>query len=322
MISLEQIQEIEFELSSYCNASCPLCPRNLFGHNRDLGYIKTHLTPKQIQSIVQPIAPQLNKVIFEGNFGDPLANPDIEKIIDLFDTPITICTNGYFRNKVFWENLAQKNVTVKFGIDGVDKQTHERYRRGTNFDRIILNAKNFINSGGTAVWKMIKFDFNTHQIEQAKLLSQSLGFARFELVDHGRNNGPVFDDAGNLVDVLGNFQGSVDLEHYNSLVDHGEMLLEDIDIPCVDTIKCYSKKHKSIYVSSTGDVYPCCFMGFAPAHYGNGRWHQPVNNQLIPLIKENNALVHGLEHALKWFDNISLTPGDLVVCDSSCGHNQ
>jgi len=323
MIGYDEIKHIELELSSYCNASCSLCPRNLFGYNTDLGYPKRNLSLEEIKKIVSvDFLQQLEHVKFEGNFGDPLSNPEVLDIIKYFNVPVTITTNGFYRNKEFWQHLAKLDVEVQFGIDGIDQSTHSRYRRGTNFDRILANACTYIEHGGNATWKMIKFDFNVDQIETAKTLSQKLGFKKFILIEHGRTSGPVFDQNGKLIDILGNWQGSTSFEKIKQQVDSGKVLLEDINQPKVDCISCQSVNHKSIYISSDGYVYPCCFMGFSPSTYGRGRWHQPVNQQLVPLIKDNNALVHGLEHAVKWFNRVSLVPGDLVVCDASCGHNQ
>lgn len=322
MIQLEQIKHIEFELSSFCNATCPMCPRNVYGNNKKLGYIQRNLTMGELTEIVEPIKHQLTHVRFEGNFGDPLANPDVIPMIEYLGVPVTIVTNGYFRDEKFWQQLGKLDVEVQFGLDGIDNTTHTRYRRGTNYDRIIHNAVTFIRHGGKAVWKMIKFDFNIEQIDLAKTLSEKLGFYKFLCIDHGRNSAPVFDQAGNLVDIIGEWRGHTDFDTICEQIDNGEVLLEDIYKPSVQSIHCQTVRNSSIYVSSTGEVYPCCYTGFSPATYGKGRWHQPVNQQLLPLIQDNNALVHGLEHAVKWFSNISLQPGDLVVCDSSCGRNQ
>ena len=173
---------------------------------------------------------------------------------------------------------------------------------------------------------MIKFDFNSNQIERCKKLASEIGFTEFELVDHGRNSGPVFDQSGKLIDVIGDFSGNLDFNHYKNLIESGEMLLEDIDQPNAHKINCVSKNNNMIYISSTGEVYPCCFMGFNPGKYGKGRWHQPVNKQLIPMINENNALVYNLEHCIKWFENIpacwnkkTFEDGRLIVCDNACG---
>ena len=327
MFSFKQIKHVELELSSHCNASCPLCPRNLFGYeNIDLGYIKKNLTLDEIKQILsKDFLTQIEYITLEGNYGDPLMNPELISIIEYLDKPIEIYTNASLQTELFWKSLAKYPVTVYFAIDGLE-DTHHLYRRKTDYNKILKNAKIFIESGGNAIWKMIKFNYNQHQIEHAKKLSAALGFDDFIVVDHGRNSGPVFDKNGNLEYVLGNFSGNLNLDHYIDIINHGDIFIEDIDDSPKKSVDCLSKNNFSIYISSTGDVFPCCFMGFSPTTFGKGRWHQPVNQQIKQLINKNNAIKYGLESSIEWFYNIpncwtkhTFESGRLIICDSSCG---
>lgn len=329
MIAIDQIKHIELELSSYCNASCPLCPRNLFGYEKiDLGYVKKHLTLNKVKQILDKnFLKQIEKIVFEGNFGDPLMNPELLEIVKYLDKPIDIFTNASLQTESFWKDLAKYPVTVYFAIDGLE-DTHSIYRRNTDYNKILKNAKTFIAAGGNAVWKMIKFDHNQHQIVAAEALSKELGFKKFQLVDHGRNNGPVFNNNGDLENVIGNFTGNIELSHYIDIIKNGDMFIEDIYDQPKKTVKCMAKNNNSIYISSTGEVYPCCFMGFSPNTYGHGRWHQPVNAQIKNLIYKNNALENSLKECIEWFNSIpscwnkkTFNDGRLIVCDAACGMN-
>ena len=326
MILYNNIRHVELEISSYCNANCPLCPRNLFGYPYNTGYTAKHLTLAEVKQILDPkFISQLDSVTFEGNYGDPLMNPELLDIVDYINKPIKIFTNASMQTKTFWEKLAKAKTTVYFALDGLS-DTHSIYRQKTDYNKIIANATAFINAGGSAVWKMIKFDHNEHQIIDCEKLSKQLGFKKFILVDHGRNSGPVFDDQGNLTRVLGDFKGSTELEHYIDIIDNGDMFIEDIWDKPKNNISCQTINRKSIYISSEGEVYPCCFMGFNPRKYGKGRWHQPVNAQIVELLKPNNALERPLQECIEWFNNIpacwnkkTYEDGRLIVCDVSCG---
>ena len=202
MIKYKDIRHVELELSSYCNANCPLCPRNLFGYTYNTGYTAKNLTLAEVKQILNPkFISQLDKVTFEGNYGDPLMNPELLDIVDYINKPINLFTNASMQTKTFWEKLAKTKTTVYFALDGLS-DTHSIYRQKTDYNKIIANATAFINAGGSAVWKMIKFGHNKHQIDDCKKLSKQLGFKEFIVVDHGRNSGPVFDDQGNLTRVL------------------------------------------------------------------------------------------------------------------------
>jgi hypothetical protein len=196
---------------------------------------------------------------------------------------------------------------------------------------VIRNAKTFIAAGGHAVWKMIEFDHNRHQINTCRNLSKELGFAKFELVDDGRNTAPVFNGRGELTHVLGDYTGEKSFEVLFHKKTTDQILLEDvvIDRTPATNISCQTKKLKSIYIAATGDVSPCCWTGFYPKTYGAGQYHQAANAQLIPLISKNNALQYPLEECIEWFKSVenswkvaNYNQGRLVICDDVCGQKQ
>ena len=335
MIKYNEIKNVHLEISSLCNARCPLCPRNFRGYPYNDGYVEENLTLESCKHIFTPtLLQQLNRFWINGNFGDAIMNPETPDIIEYFRSHnanliLEISTNGSARDKEFWQRLARANVEVAFCLDGLE-DTHHLYRQNTNWQTILNNAKIFMDAGGVAVWKMIKFDHNQQQIDTCQLLSEKLGFSKFELVDTGRNTGPVFDKQGNLLHILGNYtdEKRFDILFHKKKTDM--VLLEDIidDITEHNTIRCETNQHKSIYISSTGDVYPCCYTAFNPKTYGHGEYHEAVNAQLAPLIKNNNALAYTLEECILWFNAVkeswaksSFENGKLVCCNDNCGSN-
>lgn len=332
MIAYDQIRAVHLEISSLCNARCPQCPRNFHGYPHNDGYVETNLSLDNAKHIFSPnFLQQLQEILINGNFGDAVMNFETPDIIEYFRSQnaylkIVISTNGSARGKSFWQRLAKTGAIVQFCLDGLE-DTHHLYRQNTNWRTILKNAKIFMDAGGAATWKMIKFDHNQHQIQECRELSEKLGFSNFELVDHGRNTGPVYNKHGKLVHVLGKYTGQTDLQvlfHQKKYM----VLLEDI-LPYVKThnnISCFTKNTRSIYISSTGEVYPCCFTGFSPRTYGKGEYLQAINAQLAPLTHNNNALQYSLEECIAWFNRVeeswnkdSFENGRLVVCNDNCG---
>ena len=76
-------------------------------------------------------------------------------------------------------------LRVVWGIDGLEDTNHI-YRVGAKWEKIINNAKAFIDAGGIASWQFIEFEHNKHQIEEAKQLAKELGFKEFRLVSSTR----------------------------------------------------------------------------------------------------------------------------------------
>jgi sulfatase maturation enzyme AslB (radical SAM superfamily) len=262
-------------------------------------------------------------------------NPEGPDIVDFFylvnpDLKISISTNGSARNHNFWQQLATTPAVVAFCLDGLE-DTHYLYRQNTSWEKILQNAKTFINAGGHAVWKMIRFDHIKHQIVQCKALAMSMVFEDFQLVDQGRDTAPVFNQQGRLVHVMGNYTGERNFDILLHKKKNDQILLEDISTRRVPakTISCETKNLKSIYISATGDVSPCCYTGFYPKTYGHGQYHQVANAQLIPLIAKNNALEYPLQDCIEWFKSVekawkipNYEQGRLVICDDTCGQKQ
>ncbi len=331
MYSVEQIQHVHLEISSRCNAACPLCPRNLYGYPFNDGYVEYDMKLVDAKTIFsKEFIAQLSKIYINGNFGDIVMNRDAIEIVRYFRKynkllEISISTNGSARDTKFWTDLAKLNTEVIFCIDGLE-DTHHLYRQNTLFEVVLQNAKTFISAGGNATWKFIPFDHNRHQIAKAKKLAKQLGFKKFSLSDWGRNTAPVFSKDQQLTHVIG-VPKKTDFKELHYSRTNDDVLLEDIiSERTPKTISCQVKKQKSIYISSTGDVYPCCFLGFSPKTYGHGNYHQAANAQFKDMVKENNALEFPLEHCIKWFNLVeqswnvpTFEQGRLVICNDNCG---
>ena len=93
-----------------------------------------------------------------------------------------IHTNGGYKVPEFWQTLAtlmkrfQPESCITFGIDGVDNETHQRYRVRVDLNKVFENAQAFMSAGGIAEWKWIGFDWNDHQLDTAKQMSKDMGF--------------------------------------------------------------------------------------------------------------------------------------------------
>lgn len=333
MISYDTIRDVHLEISTLCNASCPWCPRNFWGYPYNSGYPELYLTLENAQKIFQPtFLSQLTSIRINGNLGDIVMNPDGLKIVEYFraqnpQIQINVSTNGGGRNQDFWVGLANTKATITFALDGLE-DTHHLYRQNTVWDTVIKNARTFINAGGRAIWQMIQFDHNVHQIDSCRLMSQQMGFFKFLLLDRGRNIAPVFNHKGILTHVLGDYRGETNFNILFHRKKTSEVLLEDITPGLIPKkhISCETRNRKSIYIAANGDVSPCCWTGFYPQTFGHGQYHQAVNAQLIPLIRKNSALEYPLEECIQWFQEIersweipTYSDGRLVVCDDNCG---
>lgn len=334
MMSINSIRNVHLEISSLCNASCPWCPRTFWGYPFNNGYPELNLTLDNAKKIFNSsFLQQLVSININGNFGDIVMNPQGADIVEYLrqhnnNLLIDISTNGGARDSNFWSRLAKTDAHVLFALDGL-ADTHHLYRQNTLFETVIKNARTFIEAGGKATWKMIKFKHNLHQIDECRALSNTMGFANFQLVNQGRDTAPVFDRNGNLTHTLGDYTGEQEFKilFHKKVTD--TVLLEDIiDAKIPAPIDCGVKKQGSVYIAANGDVSPCCHTGFYPHTYGAGQYHQAANAQLQPLIKKNNALEYSLNECIEWFSEVekswsipTFEAGRLIICHNVCGKN-
>ena len=327
MIKYKEILSVHLEISSRCNAACPDCLRNFRGVDIIDTYPVCDMTLTEFKQIFsKEFLQQLDHFGINGNYGDFVTARDALEIVEYIvkcnpDIYLEISTNASAKPKI-WEPLGRLRPTISFRLDGL-KDTHHLYRQNTDWDFVIENAQKFIAAGGKAVWAMIKFDHNEHQIELCRELSKKLGFIRFKLIDGNRNVMPVFTPDRRLSHVIGNYTGTTDFDLLYNSYKHYE-IDPTVTINTVTenkVIDCYAKKMNEVYVTSNGEVYPCCWLGYYPLH-SNSR---PSNVQLKPLIEENNALKYGLEHAIAWFNKIeeswtkTVPEGKIYECNKTCG---
>ena len=332
MIEYSKISGVHFEISSRCNAACPDCPRNLRGYDIEGQDFELHdMTLAEFQTIFRPkFLKQIKSFLINGNYGDFVTCRDSLKIVQYItecnpQLPIEISTNASGQPKI-WEELGRlPNLHVVFRLDGL-KDTHHIYRQYTDFDLIMKNATKFITAGGQATWAFIKFDYNQHQIESAQDLATTMGFKNFQVVDAGRNNTSVFDRQGNFLRYIGkstNHETDIKtLLFARKMGAETQAYREYYPDIVTKPIDCRAKKGQSIYVQSNGQVYPCCWTGFAP----DTNFVRSGNEQIRSVCKDNNALKVGLERAIEWFAELektwtipTVTQGRSVICNETCG---
>jgi len=328
MIDYNKIRSVHFEISSRCNSTCPDCLRNFRGVDVMDTYPVCDMSLEQVKQIfTETFLKQLRHITINGNYGDFVTARDGLAIVEYFRSinpllKIEISTNGSAQPNI-WELLGKLNVTVLFRLDGL-ADTHSLYRQGTDFNFILKNAKKFIDAGGDAIWAMIVFDHNKHQIDEARSLSKQLGFNYFDEVSDGRDVMPVFTSDRRLSHIIGDYRGSTDFNklfeqfNYYKIDPTAGIQSEKNSYP----IKCKAKEGNQIYVCANGEVYPCCWLGYYPLH-SNAR---PSNIQLAPMVNNNNALEYGIEESIKWFNEIEKTwsidtvqNGKIYECNQTCG---
>src|SRR2546430_504047 len=146
MYRYNEITHVHLEITTRCNAGCPMCARNAFGRVAP-GLQLTELTDAKVRTIFpEAFIQRLDGIDICGAYGDPAVAKDLVKVVSYIKQTnsscrVTIFTNGGPHRSVWWRNLAsvlEPPSQVVFAIDGLD-DTNETYRRGVPFRRVIEN---------------------------------------------------------------------------------------------------------------------------------------------------------------------------------------
>lgn len=317
MYKYNDIKSVHFEITSKCQARCPMCPRRINGGPMNPGVVLHEVDFETFVSwFPKDFIKQLNHFNMCGNLGDPIIAKDTVKIYRYLrennpEMTLQMHTNGSGRNKTWWQELAALNVRIVFGIDGLE-DTHALYRINTDWNKVIKNAKTFIAAGGDARWDMLIFQHNEHQVEACEKLSKELGFSLFMKKHTTRfRDGKldVLDDSGKSVNTL------YPTEYSKSVIEKVENAKNEIK----PVITCKAVKDSQMYVGANGTVTPCCWLDqeWYPAHAPSridymdkvGMWPNLNLNRLVDIFNSG------------YFDKISScwNSTGLKECSKQCG---
>ena len=270
------VYEIQIDITSYCNSFCGACVRNIKGGPVNPLVKLEHINWNVWEQVCDFAGKtNLEKISFNGNFGDVSSHPRFVEMLELlYEQPnqnvrLNIHTNGGARSIEFWTRLAHivkkfPGSIVTFSIDGLEDTNHI-YRRGVDFGDIMKNAKAYISAGGPARWRMIVFDHNQHQLQQASKLAKEMGFVAFSLNRSFNTSIPV-------IEYKGMPEGTITSPDKNTV----EQLRESVEW-AEDEIKNYAEKNNNttngefkkpvcpwmkdsrIQINQMGEVWPCCY---------------------------------------------------------------
>lgn len=178
---------IHFEISSICNAGCPVCARRSAGHYND-GFTQTYWKFDDIKTHIDlEIIQNLKTLILCGNLGDPMGNPDVVKIVNYFrknnsDLGIHMNTNGGIGEPSDYADIAELGVNITFGLDGVGKY-NELHRVNVEWNKVIENLNSFVSkaSPGQLGIQFIMWSETTNQIIPIIEFIKTIGFGNLWL---------------------------------------------------------------------------------------------------------------------------------------------
>jgi len=250
----EEVIDVELDLTGYCNASCPLCANN---------YVKNeHLIKKHQRSVNEivdqlKIYPKLKYIRLVGTVSEPTLYYDFFNLCRYFvdsNIIIEICTNGDTHNEEWWYNLGEiltEQDMVYFTICGSTQELHETYRKGTNLQNILNNARAFRRSGKkNDYFQHIMFDYNYDDLHSDEMNGIMSEFSNINLTKtyYTRDKDTYRDKS--RIDMLKPY----DNKKYNEILKLAEYKYKTKKNVKID---CMSINDKLVHINQFGEVYPC-----------------------------------------------------------------
>ena len=344
MYSYNDIESIHLEVSSRCQARCPMCPRRLHGGPLlDNLYLEDIDLGTFVNWFPRDFVRQLKHIYMCGNLGDPIVAKDTLEIFQYFRTHnpnmwLSMNTNGGAKDVDWWKKLAMvygRMGAVIFSVDGLEDTNHI-YRQGVVWKNVERNMRAFIDAGGRARWDFLIFEHNQHQVEEAEALAKEWGVEKFmkkktgRFIDTNSNKKEKHQakdrkgkDTAELKKPEAKYQNKALTKQEAILKKYGNMDAYYDAAPIV----CKVKKENSLFITAEGLALPCCWTAGRMYKW----WHKdPKVEQIWDFIPDKKALDarNGLDKvfATGIFENIqnswskkSCAEGKLKVCAMKCG---
>ena len=175
---------IEIELSNYCNLRCTGCNR----YDRDIKTLNnTELDIDIIKKLINDTSP--NFVHLVGTLSEPMMYPNITELLKFLyikKIRVLISTNASLRNTDFWADIGNyltSNSEVRFCVDGSTQKIYETYRVGGRLDKVLKNAKSFINNSNCiSTLQFLKFNHNDDDINNIKSIYEDYKFNKLYII--------------------------------------------------------------------------------------------------------------------------------------------
>ena len=278
---------VRIEVGNYCNLRCPLCVRELVDSNI-LNSI--HLSPEDVKNFLPRLflLSRVDSVYLSGAVAEPTLNRYFIDIVEYLIkyTRVVIDSNGSTHNVDWWAKLGATGVNCDFGPDSI-KPNNNKYRINSDTDKVIKNIQAFVAAGGVAEWKFIPYAHNEDELEEQKLIAESIG-AKFTFIQ----------PRSSWLDNVQNSSAFVDGKDVEPYYDKG-------------TPNSYCKlfgniETRLIEISPEGIVYPCCMMprqfyGVYRDYFANGNTAPDLSpaggpryksflKTVVPLIEDNGGI--------------------------------
>ena len=142
-----ELDYIQLEVSTYCNAFCAYCPRTTAGSD----WNNIHLMPSTLRPLLRHL-PNVPYVHLQG-WGEPLLNPhffDLVKLVKAHGCRCGTTTNGILLNESCAEKIINSEIDlVAISLTGAGS-SHDRFRQGAPLTAVLQGIRTLAATKGNS----------------------------------------------------------------------------------------------------------------------------------------------------------------------------
>ena len=249
-----RVQIIELDLTTLCNAECPLCFRNY--KNFPLKYRAVYYRPAE--QIIEQVKSYCNvkSIYVIGQCSEPTTHPQVLSLIEQFKNMklhVKMCTNGDLHDDQFWSKVGQVlsvDDEVWFTVCGSTQELHEKYRVNTQLERVLSHARALRQVKKIDCMKCIKFKYNCEDLASATFAKIAREFSKVEFIDTSYDEQAKYEKQFDFNIFMPTDEV---MQKYQKLDKLASMMMQRDK----KSVVCQSVIEDSIQIDAYGDVFPC-----------------------------------------------------------------
>jgi wyosine [tRNA(Phe)-imidazoG37] synthetase (radical SAM superfamily) len=199
----------------------------------------------------------LENVVLASSNGEPTLYPHLFDLIEYLISiklNIIIYSNGSIHDEKWWKTLSYKlkdNGHVVFTVCGTTQDLHEKYRVGSNLNKLIKNIQAFQSDFKNDVVQYIRFKYNQH--DDISIYTNM--FSKFFEINTAQYNEYLYNDEK--------------YDMFNMVDKVRKIYLQSLNLKN-DTIICQSQQDEYTTIDINGNLYPCdLYKTFCKDEYKN-----------------------------------------------------
>lgn len=255
------LKNLQIEVSTFCGMKCSFCPRNLFSSewkqkNMDLSLYER----------IAEIFPLVDYVHLQG-WGEPLHNPNLPEMVKIArdrGCKVGLTTNGVLIDNKMAEFLLENLERITFSLGGASKETHERIRVGSSYERLLSRIR-MMSKGRKGEKPVIAITFqltreNIEELSSVVKLAYELGAD--EVIAPNVDYVPSKE-----VEKMVIFSCSKPDKNFLRKIEEVEKIAKELGIifgkrslEMMESPICAEDPLESSFISVEGEVSPCVYL--------------------------------------------------------------